>query len=57
MDKWRTWAVANADRRRVFSDIENQFHLSQEHLTELTQAFVEEMRMGLKEYHHPMAMM
>jgi hexokinase len=45
------------DAQRIFDEIESQFRLSTECLVELTKAFLDEVRAGLAEYGHPMAMM
>ena len=43
--------------RAVFDDIEAQFLLSDEKLHEIVTQFLEDFRLGLSEYNHPMAMM
>ncbi|KAH9950056.1 hexokinase [Amylocystis lapponica] len=42
--------------RKVFDDIEDQFRLDQDALIKITQQFLEDFRLGLGEYGHPMAM-
>jgi hexokinase len=42
--------------QRVLDDITRHFQLGPETLTELTTAFVEEIRLGLGNYNHAMAM-
>ena len=43
--------------RDTFDAIEAQFHLSDEKLHEIVNQFLEDFRLGLSEYNHPMAMM
>jgi len=45
------------DAQHIFDNIESQFHLSTGSLVDLTHAFLREVRLGLSEYNHPMAMM
>lgn len=42
---------------RVFDDIEATFHLDNDALHTITKQFLEDFRLGLSEYNHPMAMM
>ncbi|KAJ7688368.1 hypothetical protein B0H17DRAFT_938338 [Mycena rosella] len=44
------------DAQRIFDDIHRQFQLSPETLVELTGAFLDEFKVGLGNYNHPMAM-
>ncbi|KAJ7499288.1 hypothetical protein FB451DRAFT_1428708 [Mycena latifolia] len=44
------------DAQRIFDDIHRQFQLSPETLIELTGAFLDEFKVGLGSYNHPMAM-
>lgn len=46
-----------ADAQKVIDDIDQQFQLGPEKLTDLTNAFLEEFALGLGEYKRPMAMM
>jgi hexokinase len=43
--------------QHVLDDISRHFQLGPEILTQLTTAFVEEIRLGLGKYNHAMAMM
>ncbi|KAG5220787.1 glucokinase [Salix suchowensis] len=52
-----TSALFSHDAQRVFDDIDRHFQLSKETLVELTQAFIDEYRLGLGSYGKPMAMM
>jgi hexokinase len=49
-------ALNNHNSQRVFDDINSQFQLSPEVLTQLTVAFVDEIGLGLASYNHAMAM-
>ncbi|KAF9500147.1 hypothetical protein BDN71DRAFT_1440709 [Pleurotus eryngii] len=51
-----TSALFSHDAQRVFDDIDRHFQLSKETLVELTQAFIDEYRLGLGSYGKPMAM-
>ncbi|KZT74519.1 hexokinase [Daedalea quercina L-15889] len=42
--------------RKILDDIEEQFHLDEDALIEITKQFLEDFRTGLAEYNHPMAM-
>ncbi|OBZ71860.1 Glucokinase [Grifola frondosa] len=42
--------------RNVLDDIEEQFKLDQDELIKITTQFLEDFRLGLSEYNHPMAM-
>ncbi|KAI0685988.1 hexokinase [Cytidiella melzeri] len=42
--------------RDVFDSIESQFRLSEDKLHEIVEQFLEDFRLGLSEYNHPMAM-
>ncbi|KAJ7638476.1 hypothetical protein FB45DRAFT_741354 [Roridomyces roridus] len=44
------------DAQRVFDDIDRQFTLGPDTLVELTGAFLDEFKVGLDNYNHPMAM-
>lgn len=45
------------DPQTVLDDIELQFSLDPQALTDLVKTFLEEYRVGLSNYGHPMAMM
>lgn len=45
------------DVQHIFDDIHRQFQLSPEAMVGLTGAFLNEFKVGLGEYNHPMAMM
>jgi hypothetical protein len=45
------------DAQKIFDGIHSQFQLSPEMLVELTGAFLDEFKVGLGSYNHPMAMM
>lgn len=45
------------DPQTVLDDIGYQFQLNPETLTDIVKVFLEEYRLGLAEYGHPMAMM
>ncbi|RDB20456.1 Glucokinase [Hypsizygus marmoreus] len=51
-----TPALSYEDSQRVFDDIDRHFQLGPEFLVELTKTFLEEFRLGLSSYNHPMAM-
>jgi hexokinase len=46
-----------SDVQFIFDDIHRQFQLGPETLVELTEAFLDEFKVGLGDYNHPMAMM
>ena len=48
--------LSDDNAQRVFDDINSHFQLSPEILTQLTTAFVGEVRLGLGSYNHAMAM-
>jgi hexokinase len=43
--------------RKIFDDIESQFQLDEDALIKITEQYLEDFRLGLSEYNHPMAMM
>ena len=43
--------------RRVLDEIEDQFRLTKDDLTRITSHFLDDFKLGLSEYNHPMAMM
>jgi hexokinase len=45
------------DRQAILDDLQAQFILSKDELLQLTSAFLDEIRRGLNNYGHPMAMM
>ncbi|KAJ7937401.1 hypothetical protein B0H13DRAFT_2425519 [Mycena leptocephala] len=45
-----------SDVQFIFDDIHRQFQLGPETLVELTEAFLDEFKVGLGDYNHPMAM-
>ncbi|TFK43320.1 hexokinase [Crucibulum laeve] len=49
-------SFAYPDAQGVFDQINKQFYVSPEVLTELTKAFLDEIALGLSEYNHAMAM-
>jgi len=57
MSKLATVSGASAQAaRKIFDDIESQFQLNQDALIKITEQFLEDFRLGLSEYNHPMAM-
>ncbi|CCM04017.1 uncharacterized protein FIBRA_06174 [Fibroporia radiculosa] len=42
--------------RKILDDIEHQFQLGQDALIKITEQFLEDFRLGLGDYNHPMAM-
>ncbi|KAJ6538972.1 hypothetical protein B0H19DRAFT_960128 [Mycena capillaripes] len=49
-------SAKGSDVQYIFDDIHRQFQLSPETMVELTGAFLNEFKVGLGEYNHPMAM-
>ena len=48
--------VPNDKPQFVLDDIDRQFQLAPEILTQLSKAFLDEIKVGLGNYNHPMAM-
>ena len=52
-----TSALFYEDAQRIFDDIDHQFQLTPDTLIDLAKAFLDEFKVGLGNYNHPMALM
>jgi hexokinase len=57
MASWHTGYLAGREAQQLFRDIANQFHVSPDQLADITQHFISEMQVGLKENKSPLAML